>query len=198
MSEDRAFQYDHYFLRRKVFRFFGGEFDIYDPGGNLVLHSEQKSFKLKEDMRLYSDKSRNYEILSIKARHILDIGATYDVTDSRSSQPVGALRRKGLKSIFARDEWLILDPQDYMIGMIQEDNLFLGLLRRFMGRLSFLLPQKYSVNIGGEPVAFFKQHFNPFILKYDFNLADDPKKRLDRRLAIAAGILLCAIERRQR
>jgi hypothetical protein len=198
MSDDRAFQYDFYLLRRKVFRFFGGEFDIYDPVGNPVLHSEQKSFKLKEDMRLYSDKSRNYEILSIKARQVLDIGATYDVTDSRSLQPVGALRRKGLKSIFARDEWLILDPQGQEIGIIKEDSLFLGLVRRLSRRLSFLFPQKYKVSMGGQPVAFFKQHFNPFILKYDFDLSPDPENRFDRRLAIAAGILLCAIERRQR
>lgn len=127
----------------------------------------------------------------------MDIGATYDVTDSRSHQPVGALRRKGLKSIFARDEWLLLDPQGQEIGMIREDSLLLGVMRRLIGIAALFFPQKYTVSIGKQPVAFFKQHFNPFILKYDFDISYDPEKKLDRRLAIAAGILLCAIERRQ-
>lgn len=197
MSDDTAFQHEHYVFRRKVFRIFGGEFDIYDASGNLALHSEQKSFKLKEDMRLYSDKSQTTELLSIKTNQILDIGATYNVTDSRSAISVGSLRRSGLKSIFARDEWIILDPQGEGIGMIQEDSLFMGLMRRLSKDLSFLFPQKYTVSMGGQPVAFFRQHFNPFILKYDLDLSQDHEKRLDRRLAIAAGVLLCAIERRQ-
>jgi len=198
MSDDQRFSYDHYLFRRKVFRVFGGEFNIYDPAGNLVLHAEQKAFKLKEDMRLYSDEGQINEILSIKTGQILDIGATYEVTDSRSAQTVGYLRRSGLKSIFARDEWLISDSQKQEIGLIQEDSLFMGLVRRLIGSLAFLFPQRYTVSMGGGPVALFRQHFNPFILKYDLDLSQDNEKRLDRRLAITAGILLCAIERRQR
>lgn len=197
MSNEQAFNQEHYLLRRKVFRFFGGEFNIYDPAGNVVLHAEQKSFKLKEDMRLYADLAKTSELLSIKTDQILDIGATYKVTDSRSHETVGSLRRKGLKSTFVRDEWVFLDPQGQEIGLIQEDSLFMGLLRRFSNNLSFIFPQRFTISIGGQPVAFFRQHFNPFVLKYDFDLSQDREKRLDRRLAIAAGILLCAIEKRQ-
>lgn len=200
MANQDSFQHDRYLFRRKVLRVFGGEFDIYDPNGNMVLYSEQKSFKLKEDMRLYSDKSKSNELLTIKAKQILDIGATYDVVDPQSGAAVGALRRKGLKSIIARDEWLFLDPQGQEIGMIQEDRLLLGLVRRLLsmvGFLALLLPQRYTVSIEGRPVAFIKQHFNPLVLKYTLDLSPDYEKRLDRRLAIAGGILLCAIERRQ-
>jgi len=200
MANQDSFQHDRYLFRRKVLRVFGGEFDIYDPNGNMVLYSEQKSFKLKEDMRLYSDKSKSNELLTIKAKQILDIGATYDVVDPQSGAAVGALRRKGLKSIMARDEWLFLDPQGQEIGMIQEDRLLLGLVRRLLsmvGFLALLLPQRYTVSIEGRPVAFIKQHFNPLVLKYTLDLSPDYEKRLDRRLAIAGGILLCAIERRQ-
>ena len=197
MANEDVFQYDRYLFRRKIFRIFGGEFDIYGPSGNVVLFSEQKSFRLKEDMRLYSDKSKSNELLTIKTKQILDIGATYDVVDPQSGAAVGALRRRGLKSLFARDEWLFLDPQGQEIGKIQEDRLLLGLARRWIRNVSLLLPQRYTVSIGGQPVAFFKQHFNPFVLKYTLDLSPDYEKRLDRRLAIAAGVLLCAIERRQ-
>lgn len=197
MTGQEAFRHERYLFRRKVLRIFGGEFGIHDPAGNLVLYSEQKSFKLKEDIRIYSDKSMSDELLTIKAKQILDIGATYDVVDPQSGAAVGALRRKGLKSIVARDEWVFLDPQGQEIGMIQEDRLFLGLLRRLLIIFALLFPQRYTVSIGGMAVAFFWQHFNPFILKYDFDLSHDYEKRLDPRLAISAGILLCAIGRRR-
>lgn len=197
MSNDLAFQHDHYVFREKVFRFFGGEFDIYDSDGNLALHSEQKSFKLREDMRLYSDKSRTIELLSIKTGQILDIGATYEVTDSRSAQTIGFLRRKGLKSLMVRDEWLLSDSNKQEIALIQEDSMMLGVMRRLIRNLAYLVPQRYTVSAGGQPVAFFRQHFNPFVLKYDLDLSPDHEKKLDRRLVITAGVLLCAIEGRQ-
>jgi uncharacterized protein YxjI len=197
MPGDTTFQHDHFVFREKVFRFFGGKFDIYDSDRNLVLHSEQKSFKLREDMHLYSDKSRTIELLSIKTGQILDTGSTYEVTDSRSAQTIGFLRRKGLKSLMVRDEWLLSDSNKQEVALIQEDSKMLGVMRRLIRNLAYLVPQSYTVSAGGEPVAFFRQHFNPFVLKYDLDLSPDREKRLDRRLVITAGILLCAIEGRQ-
>lgn len=76
----------------------------------------------------------------MKARNVLAIAATYDVTDPFFGVRVGALRRKGLKSIL-KDEWIILDAQDHEIGLIQEDSTVLALLRRFV--LGRLRPQTY-------------------------------------------------------
>lgn len=196
MATQEVFSHERYLFRRKVFRIFGGEFSVHDPNGNVVMYSEQKSFKLKEDIRIYSGKGIGSEILTIKARQILDFGATYNVVDPQSGAAVGGLRRKGLRSL-ARDKWLLLDPQGQEIGMIQEDRLYLALMRRWGRFLALLLPQRYTVSIEGQPVAFIKQHFNPLVLKYTLDLSQDYEKKLDRRLAMAAGVLLCAIERRQ-
>lgn len=200
MTDEGAFSHDQYLFRRKVFRIFGGEFSVHDPNGNVVMYSEQKSFKLREDIRIYSDRSMTNELLTVKARQILDFGATYNVVDPQTGAAVGALRRKGLKSL-VRDKWLILDPEGQEIGTIQEDRLFLALVRRALSRgrgfLAGLLPQGYTISVGGEPVAFIKQHLNLFVLKYTLDLSKDYENRLDRRLAIATGVLLCAIEGRQ-
>jgi uncharacterized protein YxjI len=190
-----AFLHDRYLFRRKVLKVFGGEFRIYDSNGNLALFSKQKAFKLKEDIRAYADESMTNELLTMKARQIVDFGATYDVEDAQQDVKVGSIRRKGLKSMI-RDEWLLFDPQGQQIGVIQEERAILALIRRFVP-LANLIPQRYNIRIGGQPVASLKQHFDPFVLKYTLDLSRDYEKRLDRRLAIAAGILFCAIERRQ-
>ncbi len=188
-----VFRHESYLVRRKVFRILGGSFHIYDPSGNVAFYSEQKAFKLKEDIRLYSGEDKARELLHIQARDILDFSAAYDVIDSSTGMKVGTLRRQGTKSIF-RDEWTIMDAQEREIGVIQEENLHLALIRRF---LLSLIPQTYGGTVNGEQVCFFRQNFNPFVEKINLDYSMDKKGLLDRRLGIAAAILLCAIEGRQ-
>jgi hypothetical protein len=188
-----AFEHNLYLLHRQVLAL-TGNFRLYDPNRQLVLFSQQKMFRLKEDIRAYSDESRSEEILYIQARQIIDFSAAYDVYDSQEKNRVGVLRRKGFNSL-VRDEWELLDARERYLGTIVEDNLTNAILRRML--LGRLLPQSYQVLVGGKLVAIFKQRFN--LLRYelilDFKL--DPACEIDRRLGIAAGILLATIEGRQ-
>jgi len=65
------FQFPSYLLHRQAFAS-TGKFRFYDPSDNLVMFSEQKKFKLREGIRVYSDESKTQEELSIKARQIID------------------------------------------------------------------------------------------------------------------------------
>jgi hypothetical protein len=182
-----------YTIRRKVFAFLGQKFHIYDAGGKLLGFSEQKAFKLKEDIRVYTDESRSDERVAIKARSIIDFGAAYDVLDSKQGhQKVGALKRKGWTSIL-RDSWIVMDSQDREIGKIQEDSMTMAMLRRF---LSNLIPQKFHLSDqNGKELAGFRQHFNPFIFRLTVTIHDGCP--LSPLLVLAAGVLLVAIEGRQ-
>lgn len=190
---DERFTHSTYLIRRKVFKLLGGAFHVFGPDGQVVLYSKMKAFKLKEDIRIYTGEDMQTELLTISARRIIDFSATYDVTDAVTGEKVGALRRKGLKSIL-KDEWLILSTDDREIGTIREDNMMLALIRRF---LSSLIPQSYEGDIGGVHVLDFQQNFNPFVLKLNLDFSSDTGGLLDRRLGLAAGILLCAIEGRE-
>ncbi len=187
------FSLDQYLARRKLLTFITPKFYIYDTMGNLVAYVEQKAFRLKEEITIFGDEQKQQALLLIKARQIIDFSAAYDVTDARTGEKVGALRRKGWKSLL-RDEWLLLDAADQPFGRLQEDSALLAVLRRF---LSNLIPQTYQVEINGQPAGEIKQHFNPFVLKHTVDLRADPGRRLDRRLALAAVVLLQAIEGRQ-
>ena len=182
-----------YLLRRKFFKVFGAALHIFDPNGQVALYAHMKAFKLREDIRLYTGEDMQTEVLTIKARQVLDISATYDVVDAQTHEKVGALKRKGLKSML-RDEWLILDATDQQIGTITEDSTALALIRRL---LTNLIPQSFSVEVHGRQVATFRQHFNPIIFKMDVDFTADTGGLLDRRLGLAAAVLLATIEGRQ-
>ncbi|HNW91945.1 MAG TPA: hypothetical protein PKM88_03435 [bacterium] len=185
-----AFGHTQYLVRRKILKLLGGAFHIYAPDGSLALYSELKAFKLKEDIRLFADEAKTTEVVRISARSVIDFGATYDVFDGASNTKLGALRRKGLKSI-VRDSWVILDANDQEIGSIAEDSMLLALVRRI---LSNLVPQTFQATVNGQPAATFRQNFNPFVLKITVTFTGEA---LDKRLGLAACVLLAAIEGRQ-
>ncbi len=192
-ATDSRYKHTTYLVRRKIFKLFGAAFHIYDPAGNVVFYSKQKAFKLKEDIRLFTGEDMQTEVLRIQARQVIDFAATYDVTDAVTGEKVGALRRKGLKSIIS-DEWILLDTADREVGLIKEDHIILALMRRF---LTNLIPQSYSGTLGGQEVCTFKQNFNPFVLKLTLDFSKDRDGRLDRRLGLAAAVVLSAVEGRQ-
>ena len=187
------FQHQKYLLQRQVFAL-TGKFRFYDPMENLVMFSEQKMFKLKEDIRVYSDENKTQEVLSIKARQIIDFSAAYDVVDTAYDQKVGTLRRKGWSSLL-RDEWQVLDANDNQIGVLFEDSMGLAMLRRFL--LGSWLPQNYDISFNDQQVADLKQRFNLFRYELDIDMSMNIAKQLDPRMGIAAGILLAAVEGRQ-
>jgi len=187
------FEQSRYLLKRQVFAL-TGKFRYYDPSGNLVMFSEQKMFKLREDIRVFADESKMQEVLKIQARQIIDFSAAYDVIDSAYNQKVGTLRRRGMRSML-RDEWEVLNTNDQVIGKLFEDSPGLAMLRRML--LGSLLPQNYDITLGDQRVADLKQRFNLFRYELDVDFSFDPAKMLDRRVGLAAGILLAAIEGRQ-
>lgn len=187
---------EKYLVRRKLINLLSTKFHIYDESGELVMFSKMKAFKLKEDIRLYAGEEMETELLSIKARQMIDFSASYDVVDAVLNEKVGALRRRGMKSLL-RDEWELLDANDQPIGTLREDSTFRALLRRFIEAAAFLMPQAYHVEVGGSPACLLKQRFNPIIFKLDVDFTPDQGIRLDRRLGLAAAVLMAAIEGKQ-
>jgi hypothetical protein len=130
--------------------------------------------------------------ISITTPEIFDLWATYHIHDSTSGSPVGAIKRQAIRSIF-KDEWTFLSNDGREIGKLTEKSIARALLSRFIK----LIPQAYLIfSYEGRVVCEIQRHFNPFILKYSMKiLTHEPL--IDRRLMIAAGILLAGIERRQ-
>jgi hypothetical protein len=183
-----------FIIRKDVFAI-GGAFRVLSPENKLLLYSRQKIFKLKEDIRVYNDLERHDEVLHLDARQILDFSGAFDVIDSKTREKIGCLRRKGIRSMI-RDKWEILDRNDNLFAYIEEDSMGMALLRRF---LTNLIPQKFTISEKdtNNTLAQINQAFNPFIHWFTVDFSHDAERRLDRRLGIAAIILLLAIEGRQ-
>ncbi len=186
-----TFELRDYSIRRKVLKIFGASFHVFDSSGRVVAFSSQKAFKLKEDIRVFTDESMSSELMAIRARQIVDFSAAYDIVDSSKSVKIGAARRKGWSSM-VRDSWELLDANDQPIASLREDSTLMALLRRL---LSKLIPQKFHLrSLDGRELAFMRVHFNPFVYRMSVSVTD---ASIDPRLVLGAAVLLAAIEGRQ-
>ncbi|MBN1336679.1 MAG: hypothetical protein JXB39_12045 [Deltaproteobacteria bacterium] len=183
---------DRFVARRAFFKIFGAAFRIYGPEGNLKFYVRQRAFRLREQITVYANETRKQALLGIQARQMLDVSATFDVIDLATGETVGALKRRGLRSIL-RDQWSILGPDDAEIGSVREDSKVLAFVRRF---LFHLVPQAFVVTLHGRQAGTIRQRFNPFVLTYDVELSQGPGA-IDPRLGVALTVLLLAIEGRQ-
>lgn len=186
------FQQDSFVARRKIFSL-APCFYVQDQLGNALAFLRKKVFTWKDEIRVFTDETQTLELLRIKARRIIDWGTAFDVTDSINHQKVGALRRQGWKSLM-RKEWTIMDALDQEIGRIREDSAMLAFVRRF---ITALLPQAYTFELGGQQAGIARQNWNLFAPQMYVDFTADPGKRLDRRLVVAAIVLLMAVEGRQ-
>src|SRR5437588_11332373 len=127
------FQQDSFVARQKIFSL-APCFYVHDLQGNALAFLRKKVFTLKDEIRVFTDETQSMELLYIKARKIIDWGTAFDVTDSINQQKVGALKRRGWKSL-VRIEWIIMNANAQELGKVQEDSLFLAMVRRFLTNL---------------------------------------------------------------
>lgn len=186
-------EYD-FIVKSKIFSLsFDKKFNIFDGNDKLIGLCNQKAFKLKEDIRVFSDESMKKEIIKIQAKQVVDFSAAYDVYDSDTKTLLGSWQREGLKSVL-RDSWVLMDPHGRQIAQLQEDNMTLALVRRF---LSNLVPQSYYLkNAQGVTLASYEQTFNPFLYGLKVKIFKQPNAP-HPKLAMAGAMLLASIEGRQ-
>lgn len=193
---------ERYTIRRKVLRLLGNSFHVLDAQGQIVGYCNQKRLRLREDIRFYTDERKSEELLTLKARSILDFSTTYDIA-LPTGELVGSLRRKGLKSM-VRDEWLVFDEQGAQIASIVEKGALASLLRRLNDAVALFSPQTYELRrhapgtkpATGTLVASYRQHFNPLIYRLGVTVHGEDE-HLDDLVLLAIGCLIAAVEGRQ-
>ena len=183
----------HWQLHRPIWSLLGARCRILDAQGNLVLFARRRPLRLREHIEVFEDEAETRPALRIQTESILDLGATYVITDARSGEPVGMARRRFMRS-FLRDHWDLLDAGGNPLGEALEDSVALDLLRRLVADF---VPQRIHVLVAGQPVAELRQRWNPFVFRADLRMEAGADARLDPRHLLGLAVLLMVIEGRQ-
>jgi uncharacterized protein YxjI len=183
-----------YRIRKKVLTIWN-KYWIEDHSKHILGFSKQKMFKLKEDIRVYTDESMKTELFMIKQQQILDIWGTFAVVDTRTGAHLGYIKRKALASSFVRDEYEVYDANNQLIGGIYEDTGS-GLARKYIPGGS-IIPEQMTLVLHGQPVATINQRFKIIGDIWELTCINVPQY-FDRRVLLSCMLLMGMIERQRK
>ncbi len=146
----------------------------------------------KRHVHFYRDDSRQELLLEVlQDQKLAFLTHTYTVNDP-GGRTLARLSKNLLTDIF-RKKWSCSSPEGRPIWEAKEDSVLLALVRRFLTRLVplcfiFCLPN-------GQVVGEFNRKFT-ILDRYVLDLSKDSERALDRRVALAMGVMLDTGERR--
>jgi uncharacterized protein YxjI len=162
-----------------------------------VAFVRQKRMALKEDIRFFRDESEAEELFRIKARSLIDVGGRYDVTDATEAR-IGVLEHQFGRSL-VRSTWRILDAAEQEVAVARERSPALAVARRIVDFIPYgelvPIPYNFDLELDGRKIGSFDRKFQ-LRDRYVLDLSGDAERRIDRRLAIALGIALDALQNR--
>ncbi|MFC0531258.1 hypothetical protein [Phytohabitans kaempferiae] len=179
---------------RQRIRMMVNQYEVHAAGpdgseAGMVAFAQQKRMAFKEQVTLYADDTKQHPVLGFKARKVMDLASTYDVTDP-SGAPIGLFRKDFAKSLL-RSTWILEQP-GLPPATGQERSQWVAILRRFAESLSWLPYHFDFVFEGGQPAFSVVKKWG-LRDRYVVSIHDP---NIDRRLVIAMAVALDALQGR--
>jgi len=195
------------FLLRQRFRPVVNQYEFTLPAadgepGELVCFVEQARFKFKEDIRFYTDESKQTELMRLKARQRFDPRARYDITDAGGDK-IGEIQKVFGESLL-RSTYRLYDATGAELAKATERSLAVAVIRRVIGLVPFIggftdwvpIPYHFDFRRGDAVLATNTRRAFRVRDTYTIDLSGDPQRTLDRRLVLAAAVGMDALQAR--
>ncbi|MCF2525633.1 hypothetical protein [Yinghuangia soli] len=165
--------------------------------GQVVAYAQQKRGKLKEEVILYTDESKQYELARFKAKQILDVRAAHVVTAADGTE-LGTFTKKFWPSLL-RSTWTLQRPGlEPATG--KERSMAGAIIRRLWGLIpyvgAFLPAPTYHFDFAGDssqaPVVSIERQMK----LRDQYIVSFTEPTVDRRLGLCVAVAMDAIQNR--
>ena len=149
----------------------------------------------KRHITFYRGKQKGEKVLEILQWKKFEFFSTTFIIRDAKNTPLGKLR-KNLFTNLIRKKWRLMTFGGRDILVAKEDSIILSLLRRLLGPMFGLLRTNYVFEDGaGKHVGEFQRKAT-ILDRYALDMRADLNRNVDRRLALAVGVVLDTGERR--
>src|SRR2546428_11653399 len=142
---------------------------------------------------VFRDESRREVLLRVwQDQRVAVLARTYTVVTA-VGLPLARLRKEYIHNIF-RKRWYVETPAGQRTAMAVEESMVLSLLPPGLGSLfgllrSYFIPVLLDPGSAGVVFGEFNRKFT-IVDRYVLDLTSDPEHSLDRRVALALGVML--------
>ena len=110
---------------------------VRDSSGRTLMYVRQKLLKLKEEITVFTNESQSVELYKIHADRIIDFSAKYHFTDAKTEATLGAVKRKGRRSLW-KAHYDIFDTNNFASLHITEDNGMVKVMDAIFGEIPII------------------------------------------------------------
>ena len=165
--------------------------------GQPIAFVRQKRLAIKEDIRFFADENETNELFRLKARSMMELSSRYDVTTPDGDR-IGVLGKVFQRSLF-RSTWRVLDAAEQELAIATERSMSLAILRRVVEAIPYAdfipIVFHFTIDRGDQHLGDMNRRLG-FRDTYDLDVSGDTERTLDRRLVVALGIALDALQSR--
>lgn len=156
------------------------------------------ALSVKRHVTFYRDESKRERLLDIlQDKKFQPITQTYTLRDARG-RPLARFGKNLLFNLI-RKRWYVWapPPDGRLLFLAKEDSVILSLLRRFLGPMFGLLRTNFIFLPAGteDVIGEFKRKLT-ILDRYVLDMTADSQRLMDRRIALALGVMLDTGERR--
>jgi len=194
--------YNHFLLQQKLTLLVNRyEYFTYDNDtkGLLIAFAEQKRFAFREAFTVWANDSKAEVLFTVKADKILDIHGRFLIKDSADNL-VGYCKKAFRASLY-RSTWEVYNAQDQLLFTVKEKSQGMAAFRRLAQFIPYLadvagfIPFNFIYELNEKPVGHHTRLWGRLTDQYTQSL-DPELAHVDRRLILALGILLDALQDR--
>lgn len=113
------------------------QFYVSDKNNQPIAYVKQKLFKLKEDIRVYANEQQEQQLYAIHADRVIDFNAVYHMSDTQNGQNLGALKRKGMRSLW-KAAYEVHDANDMPLYTVSEESAFVRVMDALFSELPII------------------------------------------------------------
>lgn len=174
---------------------------VEDASGAEVCYVKQKLLRLREKVEVFTNSSRQQLLCTIAADRMIDFSASYTFR-TPEGQMLGAVRRRGLKSIW-KASYQIVNAQGEPTFEIHEENPFAKIVDGLLGEIpvlglltGFIAHPRYVVQQNGKTVLRMTKR--RAFLEGRFDIEQVEPVPADEELGIVLSLLMFVMLERSR
>ncbi len=191
-----------------TFRFkllaFSPQIYVTDAGGRTICYVKQKLFRFKEKVEVFTDDTRQTLLATIEADRIIDWSARYTFR-SPSGQVLGAVGRRGLKSMWKAHYDVFAPGAQTPTFAIQEANAFVKVLDGLVGGIpvigmftGYMLHPSYIASRGEAGAPTLRLTKQSALFEGRFGLTQEGPADEGEQLALLLSFLMMNLLERAR
>ena len=142
----------------------------------------------KRHVEFFADDTKSKKLLEVKQLNKVEFPfANFAILDS-SGNVIGKLRKNALFD-YIRRRWYVMNGNGLQLCIVKEDSLILSLFRRTGIPIFAFMRTNFIFLRGQSIIGEFNRKFT-ILDRYVLDMTTDSRQSIDRRIAVATGVML--------